>query len=96
MRTFTFEQVPVLFDHFSFNLGGFRGSLEVETRSFPTSQNRDVGHPLLLLSGRPFESGFAEFAYVLERIGGADRDRTGDPLLAKQVLSQLSYSPLPY
>src|SRR5690606_1257175 len=28
------------------------------------------------------------------RIGGADRDRTGDPLLAKQVLSQLSYSPL--
>ena len=25
--------------------------------------------------------------------GGADRNRTGDPLLAKQVLSQLSYSP---
>ena len=25
--------------------------------------------------------------------GGAGRDRTGDPLLAKQVLSQLSYSP---
>ena len=25
--------------------------------------------------------------------GGADRDRTGDPLLAKQVLSQLSYRP---
>ena len=29
-----------------------------------------------------------------EELGGADRDRTGDPLLAKQVLSQLSYSPL--
>ena len=28
-----------------------------------------------------------------EEIGGADRDRTDDPLLAKQVLSQLSYSP---
>ena len=27
------------------------------------------------------------------KLGGADRDRTGDPLLAKQVLSQLSYSP---
>jgi hypothetical protein len=27
------------------------------------------------------------------RIGGADRDRTDDPLLAKQMLSQLSYSP---
>jgi hypothetical protein len=25
--------------------------------------------------------------------GGADRDRTGDLLLAKQALSQLSYSP---
>ena len=28
------------------------------------------------------------------KIGGDDRDRTDDPLLAKQVLSQLSYSPL--
>ena len=28
------------------------------------------------------------------RVGGADRDRTDDPLLAKQVLSQLSYSPI--
>lgn len=27
------------------------------------------------------------------RNGGAERDRTADPLLAKQVLSQLSYSP---
>src|ERR1700712_3108661 len=29
-----------------------------------------------------------------ERVGGAGRDRTDDPLLAKQVLSQLSYSPV--
>ena len=28
------------------------------------------------------------------RDGGAERDRTVDPLLAKQVLSQLSYSPI--
>jgi hypothetical protein len=27
--------------------------------------------------------------------GGASRDRTDDPLLAKQVLSQLSYGPIP-
>ena len=27
------------------------------------------------------------------KVGGADRDRTGDLLLAKQALSQLSYSP---
>ena len=34
-------------------------------------------------------------AQPLERpVGGADRDRTDDPLLAKQVLSQLSYSPI--
>ena len=30
----------------------------------------------------------------IEKNGGAERDRTVDPLLAKQVLSQLSYSPL--
>jgi hypothetical protein len=28
-----------------------------------------------------------------EKVGGRGRDRTGDPLLAKQVLSQLSYTP---
>ncbi len=27
-------------------------------------------------------------------LGGADRVRTGDPLLAKQVLYQLSYDPI--
>ena len=27
------------------------------------------------------------------RLGGADRDRTGDLMLAKHALSQLSYSP---
>jgi hypothetical protein len=30
----------------------------------------------------------------IEKHGGAERDRTVDPLLAKQVLSQLSYSPI--
>ena len=29
-----------------------------------------------------------------EKFGGAERDRTADPLLAKQALSQLSYSPI--
>jgi hypothetical protein len=32
-------------------------------------------------------------SFFREKIGGAARDRTVDPLLAKQVLSQLSYSP---
>ena len=30
---------------------------------------------------------------IRERVGGASRDRTGDLLLAKQALSQLSYGP---
>jgi hypothetical protein len=32
-------------------------------------------------------------ARIRERVGGASRDRTGDLLLAKQALSQLSYGP---
>ena len=35
----------------------------------------------------PFYSGISAF-------GGDKRDRTADPLLAKQVLSQLSYTPI--
>ena len=30
----------------------------------------------------------------LSPLGGDERDRTDDPLLAKQVLSQLSYTPI--
>ena len=33
------------------------------------------------------------FAGQCLKAGGANRDRTDDPLLAKQVLSQLSYGP---
>ena len=33
--------------------------------------------------------------FVAGVAGGANRDRTGDLLLAKQALSQLSYGPLP-
>ena len=29
-----------------------------------------------------------------KHFGGDERDRTDDPLLAKQVLSQLSYTPM--
>ena len=34
--------------------------------------------------------------FVVNCFGGRGRDRTGDPLLAKQVLSQLSYTPTVY
>ncbi len=36
--------------------------------------------------------GFSK-SFTLRKNGGRGRDRTGDPLLAKQVLSQLSYTP---
>ena len=39
----------------------------------------------LLMNGGDWETA--------NEFGGAERDRTADPLLAKQVLSQLSYSP---
>jgi hypothetical protein len=42
--------------------------------------------------GRVF-SDRARFRFKFPGSGGADRDRTGDLLLAKQALSQLSYSP---
>ena len=44
------------------------------------------------MTARPERSSFAATASG-QNIGGAERDRTADPLLAKQVLSQLSYSP---
>lgn len=37
---------------------------------------------------------FVAVSLNTNRFGGAERDRTADPLLAKQVLSQLSYSPI--
>jgi hypothetical protein len=43
--------------------------------------------------GHRGEAGPATRAWLAQGTGGADRDRTDDPLLAKQVLSQLSYSP---
>ena len=36
----------------------------------------------------------ARHACKLSLPGGDERDRTDDPLLAKQVLSQLSYTPI--
>ena len=58
----------------------------------PVNRNRDQRR-------KPFFSSKDIFAHLntstgaTSRIGGAERDRTADPLLAKQVLSQLSYSP---
>jgi hypothetical protein len=41
------------------------------------------------------ESSFCARRFELTSSHGASRDRTGDLLLAKQALSQLSYGPVP-
>ena len=51
------------------------------------------------LSYRPLRSPHTEVRVLADGSanslrGGASRDRTDDPLLAKQVLSQLSYGPV--
>ena len=51
---------------------------------------RDTG---LSRAGRPRRARSTKRGSEREGLGGADRDRTDDPGLAKPVLSQLSYSP---
>ena len=41
-----------------------------------------------------YRKSYYQFGHQKMYFGGAEEDRTPDPLLAKQVLSQLSYSPL--
>jgi hypothetical protein len=48
-------------------------------------KSRKFRYALVLIAFRDF--------LLSTNFGGATRDRTADPLLAKQVLSQLSYSP---
>ena len=46
------------------------------------------------ISASPSHSPRQRFFKPLTHAGGDNRDRTDDPLLAKQVLSQLSYTPV--
>ena len=52
--------------------------------------NRLSYKPILVLAQFPKPKGSLDVAIH----GGDKRDRTADPLLAKQVLSQLSYTPI--
>ena len=52
--------------------------------------NRLSYKPILVLAQFPKPKGLLDVAIH----GGDKRDRTADPLLAKQVLSQLSYTPI--
>ena len=65
------------------HLGSVRVKTLVTSRIF---NERQTG-----FSARRFQMSVHRYPRVA---GGASRDRTGDPLLAKQVLSQLSYGPI--
>ena len=67
-------------------------------RAGPCSSEQDLYFFLIvkeqpITSGQKPEPSAVAWLWILRAVGGADRDRTDDPLLAKQVLSQLSYSP---
>jgi hypothetical protein len=56
----------------------------------------EVGTKLGTMTKRCFDATRLQAAKSMitkEKVGGRDRVRTCDPLLAKQVLSQLSYTP---
>jgi hypothetical protein len=64
----------------------------IRSRLIPVSDNKAASPVQLfvVLLGWFFDAAVESKRY---RIGGAKRDRTADPLRARQVLSQLSYSP---
>ena len=64
------------------------------TRAGLRRPGADEQNLYVLLKDRNPSRRFPSSSSSRGRSGGADRDRTGDPLLAKQVLSQLSYSPV--
>jgi hypothetical protein len=45
------------------------------------------------LTAKPSSMAWPYASEEIKKPGGANRDRTGDLLLAKQALSQLSYGP---
>ena len=57
--------------------------------------SRGLEPPTSRLSGvRSNHLSYEPISLSLKISGGDERDRTDDPLLAKQVLSQLSYTPV--
>ena len=74
--------------HTSVALTGSIANGQYSIRSLEPNQIFSIGAPFgseMLVSAE---------ALTIIAIGGGRRDRTDDPLLAKQVLSQLSYAPI--
>ena len=71
------------------DLPGPNSEYGTRTNLLFTISNRTGGEQLLAANLIPAN----DTAILSHPYGGAGRDRTDDPLLAKQVLSQLSYGP---
>ncbi len=83
------EQAQMLETHCA-NLFFFRRQQDLNLKRSRASQGQ---RPAPIIR-RPVRSAASKGCdSVRTKYGGAERDRTADPLLAKQVLSQLSYSP---
>jgi hypothetical protein len=71
-----------------------RYNLEPIEFDLKDDQTRFIFSELLKNSrSKPMPERFRFVMYGMRETGGANRDRTGDLLLAKQALSQLSYGP---
>ena len=85
--------------------GARASSMQSTTRVFAWTTNTLHAFSRFLKSKQPSSRRFARSRDCVpgwartrdpsRKTGGADRIRTDDPLLAKQMLSQLSYSPAP-
>ena len=76
----------------NYSLCGFQGAL-VGSSGLEPPTSRLSGVRSNLLSYEPSSFSLRPASFQLEFVGGDERVRTDDPLLAKQVLSQLSYTP---
>ena len=77
----------------NYSLCGFQGAL-VGSSGLEPPTSRLSGVRSNLLSYEPSSFSLRPASFQLEFVGGDERVRTDDPLLAKQVLSQLSYTPI--
>ena len=83
------ENTVVLRTTFPFALITSESSVVNEPRALASRSGAAWTPPLDFPSRKPS----AGVTFLAGPAGGADRARTGDPLVANQVLSQLSYSP---
>ena len=91
-------ETPIV--HFSFLQPVFNCQRTLVIAKISAERNRSIvltADPCGFLLARRTGDNGRRTPFISPRpvLGGADRDRTDDPLLAKQVLSHLSYSPGP-